>query len=80
MRAISYFLCGVVEALALSVINHYKFQTKYTYCLRKQSCLFVESRKTELKNTATQRAHGSFSTSNNVTEPTKIPVKSLLTQ
>jgi hypothetical protein len=43
LRAISYFRCGVVEAQALSVIINYKFQTKYTsYCLRKQSCLFVE--------------------------------------
>jgi len=49
LGAISYLRCGVVEAQALSVIIHYKFQTKYTsYCLRKQSCLFVESRKTEL--------------------------------
>ena len=55
MRAISCFRCGVVEAQALGVIIHYKFQTKYTYCLRTQSCLFAGSRKTEIKE------HGNIS-------------------
>jgi hypothetical protein len=50
LRAISYFRCGVADAQAISVKIYYKFQTKNTYyCLRKQSCLFVDSRKTELR-------------------------------
>lgn len=50
LGAISYVRCGVVEAEALSVIIHHEFQNKITsYCLCKQSSLFVDSRIIELR-------------------------------